>query len=51
MTLFDVLSEILKPWAFDEYGDSVYVTHGNVASVKAHLKRRGFASVRVYERR
>ena len=48
VTLFDALVEILKPWAFDEFGDSCYVTRGNVAYVKAHLKKRGLVHVRVF---
>lgn len=50
MDLFDVVAEVLTPWAFECFADSVYVERANVGYVRAHLAKRGWGHARVYQR-
>ena len=50
MTLDDALTQLMKAWAYDLHGDSVYVAHGNVAWLRRELDKRGLGYVRVYQR-
>lgn len=41
MTALEVLMKYLKPWAYDYYGDSIYVGKENVSFIRQKMKEHG----------